>query len=570
MSNLSNQQINSSFNGLLQVPGGITSSLQQVQDGNGNGTGLYISSSGINGNTISSFVVTNNGTAITNAVSRLISDGFGDILSVKDFGALGNGFNNDAPAIQTAITYAAANNRTIFFPDGSYKVNTGIVLPPYCGVQTAGNATIIGAAGITVFTLTSGNYADTPLSLPGIVGGSTGLKLKGANLAVIYVPTILGCSGDALVLEIDNTNASCADNTITFDAFSTCTSGAGIKFNYLATTTSGKLMQGNAFYGNFITNVKYGIHFYDVNNGSVSNLPWDDTYFQIIAIDTAVTGSIGIYGQPSLPPGRTTFDIRGFFGGFDTAAIKGGANNNIFNLAFPAPPTYAQMQFNGVGNRLFDTGTPQQGIRGVSTPIALNTASGTVSTFNGGSAISANRFYASLTIGTALSSVAITGTAGQFSCSSVSLVVGTPITITGTFGGTGSISGYVSGATYYVIATNGTTTFTLSNSYGGSAITTTAGTPTGLTYTAGLGPLQSKAFAFYHVLMQNYGPRVFAEPLWANTPMIIIGAFENSTAGAGVGLLSPDNFMGEIDVLAVGPVLAAAYNLFIGVHDAAS
>ena len=85
-----------------------------------------------------------------------------------------------------------------------------------------------------------------------------------------------------------------------------------------------------------------------------------------------------------------------------------------------------------------------------------------------------------------LTGVTITGTAGQFSCSasSVTFTVNQQLTISGTFGGTGSISGYTDPTTYFIIATNGSTTFTLSATYGGTAITTTAGTPTGLTYTA--------------------------------------------------------------------------------------
>jgi len=81
-----------------------------------------------------------------------------------------------------------------------------------------------------------------------------------------------------------------------------------------------------------------------------------------------------------------------------------------------------------------------------------------------------------------LSGVAITGTAGQFSCTATTIAIGNTITISGTLGGTGTIVGYTSPKTYYVIATNGTTTFTLSETLGGTAITTTAGTPTGLTY----------------------------------------------------------------------------------------
>jgi len=84
-----------------------------------------------------------------------------------------------------------------------------------------------------------------------------------------------------------------------------------------------------------------------------------------------------------------------------------------------------------------------------------------------------------------LSGVAITGTAGQFSCTAAPVVLqtGQPVVISGTFGGTGSITGYLNSTTYFIIATNGSTTFTLSYTLGGSAITTTVGTPTGLSYT---------------------------------------------------------------------------------------
>jgi hypothetical protein len=86
---------------------------------------------------------------------------------------------------------------------------------------------------------------------------------------------------------------------------------------------------------------------------------------------------------------------------------------------------------------------------------------------------------------TTLSGVSITGIAGQFACTAMSpaLVIGQSITISGTFGGTGTITGYTNPTTYFIIATNGSTTFTLSTTAGGSGVVTTAGTPTGLTYT---------------------------------------------------------------------------------------
>jgi hypothetical protein len=80
-----------------------------------------------------------------------------------------------------------------------------------------------------------------------------------------------------------------------------------------------------------------------------------------------------------------------------------------------------------------------------------------------------------------LSTVAITGIAGQFSCAAGALVVGMQVLIAGTLGGTGSITGYTNPTPYKISVTNGSTTFTLTT-LTGSAIVTTAGTPTGLTY----------------------------------------------------------------------------------------
>jgi hypothetical protein len=83
---------------------------------------------------------------------------------------------------------------------------------------------------------------------------------------------------------------------------------------------------------------------------------------------------------------------------------------------------------------------------------------------------------------TALSTVAITGVGGVFSCATTTLAVGQAINVTGTNTGTGSITGYVSGTIYYIITTNGTTQFQLSTSPGGSAVQTTVGTPIGLVF----------------------------------------------------------------------------------------
>jgi hypothetical protein len=87
-----------------------------------------------------------------------------------------------------------------------------------------------------------------------------------------------------------------------------------------------------------------------------------------------------------------------------------------------------------------------------------------------------------------LAGVAITGTGGQISFTSqAGLVTGQRLTISGTLGGTGSITGYTNPTTYILTAVT-TTSATLTTT-AGAAVVTTAGTPTGLTYTLGVAPV---------------------------------------------------------------------------------
>lgn len=49
------------------------------------------------------------------------------IINVKDFGAVGNGVADDAPAINAALS--ASSGRTVFVPQGTYKITKTIVVP---------------------------------------------------------------------------------------------------------------------------------------------------------------------------------------------------------------------------------------------------------------------------------------------------------------------------------------------------------------------------------------------------------------------------------------------------------
>lgn len=63
-----------------------------------------------------------NGVIPTGGVTqRSFQNLFGDIISVKSFGAVGDGVANDTSAIIAANAYAIANKKKVFFPGGNYR-----------------------------------------------------------------------------------------------------------------------------------------------------------------------------------------------------------------------------------------------------------------------------------------------------------------------------------------------------------------------------------------------------------------------------------------------------------------
>ena len=78
----------------------------------------------------------------TSGTARTIDSKFKDTISVKDFGALGNGSNNDTAAIQNALN-AAAGTANVFLPAGTYIVHDTILIPSNTYFHGSGEASII-------------------------------------------------------------------------------------------------------------------------------------------------------------------------------------------------------------------------------------------------------------------------------------------------------------------------------------------------------------------------------------------------------------------------------------------
>jgi hypothetical protein len=105
----------------------------------------------------------------TGAVTRTVQDKLRETISVKDFGAKGDGVNDDTAEIQAAVnaaaTFGSASNygATVFFPSGKYLISSTIDLPgaQYVSLIGEGRSSVIswsaGASSDVMFSMDNGS-----------------------------------------------------------------------------------------------------------------------------------------------------------------------------------------------------------------------------------------------------------------------------------------------------------------------------------------------------------------------------------------------------------------------------
>jgi len=99
-----------------------------------------------------------------------------------------------------------------------------------------------------------------------------------------------------------------------------------------------------------------------------------------------------------------------------------------------------------------------------------------------GGRFAVNFFVAGDTNSATINNVAVANTAGWFTANATTFTTGQIVNVSGTLTGNATITGYVDPTTYYVIDTDGTTTFQLAASEGAANIVTVAGNTRGLTF----------------------------------------------------------------------------------------
>lgn len=94
------------------------------------------------------------------AVPRTVEDKMGERLSVRDFGAAGDGITDDGPALQAAMNAAAAAGKTLLLGEGVFRTTLPLMLPgAAAGLVMRGRILYAGPAAQTALTIGDGGAA---------------------------------------------------------------------------------------------------------------------------------------------------------------------------------------------------------------------------------------------------------------------------------------------------------------------------------------------------------------------------------------------------------------------------
>jgi hypothetical protein len=124
----------------------------------------------------------------TGAVARSAASKMGDVISVKDFGAVGDGVADDRAAIQTAMTAAMTAGKTLYFPSGIYAMSsTGGTASRQIAFTLNGNLRLVGDSATIKCTASSHRSHMFYLTAAGYDFSMEGITLDANNVCLVGI-----------------------------------------------------------------------------------------------------------------------------------------------------------------------------------------------------------------------------------------------------------------------------------------------------------------------------------------------------------------------------------------------
>jgi hypothetical protein len=326
----------------------------------------------------------------TGAVNRTLTSKLNDFISVKDFGAVGDGSTDDTSSILSCATYCDTNNKAMFFPSGTYNFTGGLNVTSNFGIFAEPgaqlSATSSSVSTTPCMTFASSIYFNQYYTLPTIVGyPGTAIYLHGASYVYAFCPLIANCK-DGIILATDSSKTTCIDNTIQLNGMNNI-SNSCIQFVYGASTVA---MQNNLFKANFLYTVKYGIFF----NGTTADAPKvNENRFVIEALDGGgISGGVGIYAPNSNLTGPMYYEFKSSFVNFAQFFNVGNCSGQVIEAYFDMSGVTGQGNYGAFaisGTNKFTTFLVDFPF--ATAPVSASTTSNSRSTFNSGNCLLSNR-----------------------------------------------------------------------------------------------------------------------------------------------------------------------------------
>lgn len=153
---------------------------------------------------------------------RALADKLADVVSVKDYGAKGDGSTDDTAAIQGAI--AAAAGKTLEFPTGTYKLTAALNISTASGLTLRGKGATLASTQPIIFNFSGASSGVT----------FDGFKFSTSDVSSVGVSGLItGIMAAALsnirVFDCEFSAATSATNAIKFDVSNVASSLTGLE-----------------------------------------------------------------------------------------------------------------------------------------------------------------------------------------------------------------------------------------------------------------------------------------------------------------------------------------------------